>query len=74
MLLASYAAVTLMLVARPAQPWIVEGYEARTCRSPYGESAYRVHVPENAANSPRPLVIWLHGSGESGNDNRAQLA
>jgi len=33
---------------------------------------YRAHVPEPAPE-PAPLVLFLHGAGERGNDNTAQL-
>ncbi len=35
--------------------------------------AYRVYIPEGAGDAPMPLVIFLHGSGECGTDNLAQL-
>lgn len=36
---------------------------------------YRLHIPSDRSNSQNnyPLIIWLHGNGESGNDNRSQL-
>ncbi|MBQ1929448.1 MAG: phospholipase, partial [Bacteroidales bacterium] len=35
---------------------------------------YRYLVPENIQKGKKyPLVIFLHGSGERGNDNKAQL-
>ena len=35
---------------------------------------YRYLVPENVQKGKKyPLVIFLHGSGERGNDNQAQL-
>lgn len=37
-----------------------------------GELLYRLHVPEGVEGK-LPLVLFLHGSGERGNDNRAQL-
>jgi len=33
---------------------------------------YRIYQPENPALVQKPLVLYLHGAGESGNDNRAQ--
>jgi len=33
---------------------------------------YRLFVPENT-DEARPLVVWLHGAGETGDDNRLQV-
>lgn len=35
---------------------------------------YRLFVPEGWEKTSLPLVIWLHGAGERGSDNYAQLA
>jgi predicted esterase len=36
---------------------------------------YRLHIPDNLEpNKKYPLLLWLHGVGESGNDNISQLA
>lgn len=38
------------------------------------ELNYRLFTPENAETSdPMPLIIWLHGMGEGGSDNRVQI-
>jgi len=34
---------------------------------------YRLYSPDEAAESARPLIIWLHGMGEGGSDNRLQI-
>ncbi|MCX6337029.1 MAG: phospholipase, partial [Bacteroidetes bacterium] len=34
---------------------------------------YRQASPDNASGKKYPLIIFLHGSGERGNDNEAQL-
>ncbi|MBR6396788.1 MAG: Ig-like domain-containing protein, partial [Lachnospiraceae bacterium] len=34
---------------------------------------YRLYVPKKL-NGKNPLLVWLHGAGESGTDNRAQIA
>ncbi len=34
---------------------------------------YRLYCPDEAADSTRPLIIWLHGMGEGGSDNRLQI-
>jgi predicted peptidase len=33
----------------------------------------RLYVPPAAASEPRPLILFLHGAGESGTDNQAQI-
>ncbi len=49
-----------------APPWHAEHFEGR---------AFRVLLPEDYAPHARryPVVVFLHGSGERGEDNRAQL-
>ncbi|MDR1493665.1 MAG: prolyl oligopeptidase family serine peptidase [Planctomycetaceae bacterium] len=35
---------------------------------------YRLYVPENfEPNTKYPLILWLHGAGENGDDNELQL-
>jgi predicted peptidase len=50
-------------------------FEARTYVSPQGDTLrYRLLLPSNyQPNKQYPLVIFLHGSGERGHDNTAQL-
>ena len=38
-----------------------------------GEVNYRLFVPETTAEKI-PMVVWLHGAGEQGADNRAQIS
>tara|TARA_A100001391_G_scaffold204721_1_gene201462 strand:+ start:1368 stop:2234 length:867 start_codon:yes stop_codon:yes gene_type:complete len=39
-----------------------------------GELKYRIHIPQSASTDAKlPLVLFLHGAGERGNDNEAQL-
>ena len=33
----------------------------------------RLYVPPQAATGPRPLIVFLHGSGEVGSDNQVQV-
>lgn len=33
----------------------------------------RLYVPPEAATGPRPLIVFLHGSGEVGSDNQVQV-
>lgn len=35
---------------------------------------YQVFVPQGPKHGKRPVIVFLHGSGERGNDNRRQLA
>jgi predicted peptidase len=48
--------------------------QAETYTDPNGlVLPYRIYVPESGgAEEPYPLVLFLHGSGERGSDNRAQ--
>ncbi|MEZ4775708.1 MAG: prolyl oligopeptidase family serine peptidase [Bacteroidia bacterium] len=51
-------------------------YEPKVFHSAKGDSLlYRFHMPAGFENTAirYPLVIFLHGSGERGNDNSAQL-
>ena len=72
------ALVALELSAMPA-PETVELYEARTVAltTPDGkqEFAYRLLKPEKIeAGKKYPVILFLHGAGERGSDNEAQLA
>ncbi len=51
------------------------GFEAGVYKSPAGESLnYRIHLPEKLdAGKKYPLVLFLHGAGERGDDNNKQL-
>jgi predicted peptidase len=50
-------------------------YEKRVYTNPAGEQLpYRILYPEKYDKSKKyPLVLFLHGAGERGNDNEAQL-
>ncbi len=50
-------------------------FDAKTYKSSKGESlSYRIHLPENMdAKKLYPLVLFFHGAGERGNDNKKQL-
>ena len=37
------------------------------------QMAFRVYIPSHAALSSIPLVVYLHGAGQNGYDNRRQL-
>jgi predicted peptidase len=51
------------------------GFDAKIYKSSKGQSLnYRIHLPENMdAKKQYPLVLFFHGSGERGNDNKKQL-
>lgn len=53
----------------------LEKFEARTFRGENGDVLpYRLLTPENLVADKRfPLVVFLHGAGERGDDNRRQL-
>ncbi len=50
-------------------------FEARTYRGAGGaELPYRIHLPEGSDAAARyPLVLFFHGAGERGKENRRQL-
>jgi poly(3-hydroxybutyrate) depolymerase/lysophospholipase L1-like esterase len=60
---------------KPVSAVLVAAYEARTFTAPDGGSiGYRLLKPENYDSAKKyPLVLVLHGSGERGQDNEAQL-
>lgn len=48
--------------------------QARQFETAYGESLnYRLYQPDLAQGTQYPLVVFLHGSGERGDDNQAQM-
>lgn len=65
--LLALATVATSLVAEP---------EAKTFTATDGtEILYRFAIPEKTENGKTyPLVLFLHGSGQRGNDNKAQLS
>jgi len=49
-------------------------FEARTFKEGDKILPYRLLVPKGyQAGTPWPLIVWLHGSNEVGNDNAAQI-
>lgn len=48
-------------------------YIAKRFESSVGELPYQVHFPEELNDKPVPLILFLHGSDERGDDNNKQL-
>lgn len=49
-------------------------YQKKTFESPQGSISYRILYPDNYKPTKKyPLVVFLHGAGERGNDNESQL-
>jgi predicted peptidase len=66
-------AVLIMAVPTMAQDTI-DGFIARVHRSGGHTTPYRVFVPKEYNSAKKyPLVLWLHGSGSVGKDNRKQI-
>lgn len=68
------AAMALSCVVTAAAA-VDDDYAPATFVTPDGRSLpYRIHVPDDIAPGERvPLVLFLHGSGERGDDNVSQL-
>lgn len=60
------AQVPVVALSDPALDAFVEGKVEDT--------PYRLFVPEVAEGATAPMVVWLHGAGESGADNRLQIS
>ncbi len=58
-----------------AKPRTNKDFKAQTYHSPQGGTLpYQIYIPEDpGSNELYPLVIFLHGSGQRGNDNANQL-
>ncbi len=52
----------------------IDGYAALSKTADGCTTDYRLFVPAGWEDEKLPLVIWLHGAGERGSDNFAQLA
>ncbi len=58
----------------PAWAVSVDDFLARMYSGPQGTLPYRLFVPDGYTPAQKyPLVLFLHGLGENGNDNRNQL-
>jgi predicted peptidase len=53
---------------------VIDGFVARVYRNGSQSMPYRLFVPPDyKSDMPYPLVLWLHGAGGAGGDNRAQI-
>jgi predicted peptidase len=53
---------------------VIDGFVARVYRHGSQSMPYRLFVPPDyKSDLPYPLVLWLHGAGGAGGDNRAQI-
>ena len=60
--------------SNPVEAGDLDRFEARTYSADGGKLLYRMLKPAKYdANRKYPLVVFLHGAGERGNDNFAQL-
>jgi predicted peptidase len=58
----------------PAAPGTIDGFIPRTFRIDSTAMPYRLYVPPGYDATKRyPLVVWLHGGGGIGSDNRSQI-
>lgn len=67
--------LALMVAAGPARAVAVNDLQARVYTDAGGKKLpYRLFVPVNYdATKQYPLVVFLHGAGQRGDDNRAQV-
>lgn len=69
-------AVLLTLAAAPAAALTAADFAARTVTPDGGNGLalpYRIHVPAACVSRRCPLLLFLHGAGETGSNNTAQL-
>jgi predicted peptidase len=51
----------------------VQEFSAKEYAGPGGKLLYRLYLPPNPGGEKMPLILFLHGAGERGDDNAAQL-
>lgn len=69
-------AVLGLCVAAPAAALTASDFVSRTTTTDGGNGLalpYRIHVPAACASRRCPLLLFLHGAGETGSNNTAQL-
>lgn len=78
MIIAALFAVLICLpfAGAAAEDPIIDGFAAREYQSATGvKLPYRIYVPPVAdAKRELPLIVYLHGSGGAGTDNRRQIS
>src|SRR4051812_34391020 len=53
----------------------IDGFVGRIYTTPSHTMRYRLFIPKGYDPAKKyPLVLWLHGSGSVGNDNRKQIS
>lgn len=69
------AVITILLSGNALAQDITHKFQAKKYVDAQGDTLiYRIHIPEKADSTGTfPLVLFLHGAGERGNDNEAQL-
>ena len=66
--------ITLQISAQQVSSEALKAFEAKTYSYKGKELPYRILYPENFDTSKKyPLHLFLHGAGERGSDNQAQL-
>jgi len=66
----------VLVLALPCAAQLIDGFAGRIYTNPSGQRMpYRLFIPPGYDNSkPYPLVLWLHGAGGAGTNNRAQIS
>lgn len=74
MRLSSHALVMLLSALPCAGQDVIDGFVGRVYRKGSQSMPYRLFVPTGyKAEISYPLVLWLHGAGGAGSDNRLQI-
>ena len=61
-----------MIVGTVPRPDVVGRFQVQHCRVDQESVRFRLYRPD--VKQPLPLIIWLHGRGEAGDNNQDQLA
>ena len=74
MRLTSLALIMLCSALPCAAQDVIDGFVARTYRNGSQSMPYRLFIPPGYKPGIKyPLVLWLHGAGGAGSDNRQQI-
>lgn len=70
-----FLVIVILLPSGVLAQKITEKFKDREFVDKQGDTLnYRIHIPDRAdSTGSYPLVLFLHGAGERGNDNKAQL-